>query len=346
MKLKKISAIMLTAILLLTAAVLPVSAAKGDPVPEHFTKDVGPETEGYSIDYHYFSPVKENDSTKYPLVIWLHGMGDGRTEGYQVTASDINYWTTEDYQKRFKESGGAFILAPRSIEEKELYWTDELVYPLRAAIDDFIDKNEENIDLQRIYIGGYSMGGKMTLKMAVAYPEMFAAIFPICPAWVPGTDATQYLKDTPVWMTSGAMDPLVSYYTFVLPTWDNILSQSSMPENCRLSTLAMTVFPNGLPNSSGHHSWYSVNGDMFSSKNKDYPMMKTQNGLGENIELTYPEGMISWLSGFTSDFDGANATDSGNSQALKSNGAVSGIASLKLFMQNFVRYISYMLFSK
>ncbi len=343
MKLKKTLAIILAVITLLSALSLPTFAAGLEELPEYYEFGVGPETQGFSIDYRYFSPVKENDSKKYPLVIWLHGMGDGAYDGKQITASDINNWTSDDFQSRFKDSGGAFIFAPRSVEEQELYWTDELVYPLRAAIDDFIAKNKENIDIKRIYIGGYSMGGKMTLKMAVAYPDMFAAIFPICPAWIPGEEAIEYLKDTPVWLVSGARDILVNYYRYVLPTWDRIVKVSSAPENCRLSTLVMTLYPDGKIAQSSHFSWFSVNNDMFSKKNGDYPMLKTQNGLGEKVELTYPEGMISWLSGFKSDFDGEKAADSGNADVLKTDGRAKGFKAVGEYFRNLFRYWLYII---
>ncbi len=341
MKLKKISAIILAMLMLLTVIALPAGAADDKVSQEIFKKGIGPETNGFAIDYHYFSPVKENDTAKYPLVIWLHGMGDGEYEGKQVTTSDIYKWTTPDFQSRFKDSGGAFIFAPRSVEEQKLYWTDELVYPLRAAIDDFIEQNKDNIDLQRIYVGGYSMGGKMTLKMAVAYPDMFAAIFPICPAWIPGDEAVKFLKDTPIWLTSGAQDILVNYYTYVMPTWERITRFSNMPENCRFSTLMLTLYPSGKPCQSSHFSWFSVNNDMFSAKNGKYPLLKTQNGLGEKVELTYPDGMISWLSSYRSDFDGEKATGICNADALKTDGRPTGIDTIIVFFKNLIGYWLY-----
>ena len=86
-----------------------------------------------------------------------------------------------------------------------------------------------NIDLSRIYVGGYSMGGKMTLKMAVAYPELFAAIFPICPAWTPSTDALNLIADIPVWLTSGKLDPLVNYFFSVIGLLKNIKATNNKP---------------------------------------------------------------------------------------------------------------------
>ena len=89
MKFRKTLALILASVMLLSALPLTVGAAKAEPIPEHFVKGVGPETDGYSIDYRYFSPVKENDTTKYPLVVWLHGMSDGSSDGVQITKTDI-----------------------------------------------------------------------------------------------------------------------------------------------------------------------------------------------------------------------------------------------------------------
>lgn len=156
------------------------------------------------------------------------------------------------------------------------------------------------------------MGGKMTLKMAVAYPDMFAAIFPICPAWAPTAEQTALIADIPVWLTSGKTDPLINYQTSIIPTWEKIVENSNVKADCRLSTLNKVKYADGTNTSSGHHAWFAINNDMFSAENGDYPEMSTINGLNETVVLTYPEGMISWLSQFSSDFDGTPAKDSGN----------------------------------
>ncbi len=324
MKFSKIVSLVMSCVLLLSVFAVVAFAARGpeaDRIEQYetlFEEGIGPETEGFAIDYFYYSPVTEDDTAKYPLVIWLHGMGDGANKGDQVSNSNIANWASPEMQSRFKGSKGAYIFAPRSLEENGLFWSHELIYPLRAAIDSFIEANSANIDLSRIYIGGYSMGGKMTLKMAVAYPEMFAAAFPICPAWTPSENQTALLADMPIWLTSGKLDPLVSYYTSVKPTWENITKTSNVAENCRFSSLGRTAYSNGSPTTSSHHSWFAVTNDMFSDENGSYTAMKTIDGVGNKVELTYPEGMISWLSTFSSDFDGAKATDSGNREAQDS----------------------------
>ncbi len=319
MKFNKFLAVILSVIMLMGVFSVATFASEGVSVEAglqelkaQFEKGVGPKTNGYAIDYRYYSPVKADDEGKYPLVIWLHGMSEGSSEGKQIEKNDIAYWTSLEFQSRFTGAGGAYILAARSLEEKLLFWDDCLVEPLRAAIDDFIAQNADNIDLSRIYIGGFSMGGKMTLKMAVAYPEMFAAAFPICPAWAPSESEIAYLADMPVWLTSGVRDPLVNYNGSVVPTWNRLIAASNEPANLRFSTLEKTLYPDGSSTSSGHHAWYAVTYDMFSADNGDYPSMTTVDGNGDAVTLTYPDGMISWLSQFTSDFDGAKGEGTGN----------------------------------
>ena len=312
---KKIIAILLTLSLI---AVYPAGASALsiddgiEPIKEQFVFGEGPVAGDYSVDYRYFSPVKENDSTKYPLVVWLHGMGDGAEDGTQVKKSNIAYWASDEFQSRFEPAGGAFILAARSREEDGVFWSNELIEPLRAAIDEFIEENKANIDLSRIYVGGYSMGGKMTYKMAIAYPELFAAAFPICPAWAPSDEMLEKIKDMPIWITSSRRDPLVNYYLNVSPTWDRLVEISNVPEDCRFSTLTKVCYEDGTATSSSHHAWFAVNHDMFSAENGAYPYMTTVNGLGEDVILEYPDGMISWLTSHTSDFDGAKGEGSGN----------------------------------
>ena len=300
------------------AAILPLSAFAAsleggiDALKTEFKQTEGPVAGDYSVDYSYYSPVKENDTEKYPLVIWFHGMGDGSEPGAPVMKSNVAYWASDEFQARFEPSGGAFILAMRSREENGIFWSDDMLEPVRAAIDEFIDQNGANIDLSRIYAGGYSMGGKMTLKAAVAYPEMFAAIFPICPAWSPSTEAATLIADIPVWLISGKTDPLVNYHLSVTPTWNKIIETTNVAEECRFSTLAKVCYPDGSRTSSAHHAWFAVNYDLFSIENGNYPYMSTVDGNGNTVTLEYPEGMISWLSSHTSDFDGAKGNGTGN----------------------------------
>ena len=304
-----------------------------DALKEEFVFGEGPVEDGFSIDYRYYSPVGENDKTKYPLVVWVHGLSDGSKDGVQVNKSQIAYWASDEFQSRFGKAGGAFVLAARSREELGHTWTNQMVEPLRAAIEDFIAKNKKNVDTTKIYIGGYSMGGKMTFKMAVAYPEMFAAIFPICPAWSPDVEAMEYISDMPTWLVAGKTDPLVNYHFSVKPTWKKLVAASKNPADLRFSTLDKVCYADGTKTSSAHHSWFAVNYDMFTTENGDYHYMTTVNGLGEEVKLTYPKGMISWLTSFSSDYDGKAVDGMGNLENLSQTDSMTAVLTVCEFFE-------------
>lgn len=92
---------------------------------------------------------------------------------------------------------------------------------LRQTLDEF------STDASRVYLTGLSMGGNGTWYLAYRYPESFAAVVPICgwvsarepfpapAAVVPAEDGEPFealarrLKDVPVWIFHGEVDPVV-----------------------------------------------------------------------------------------------------------------------------------------
>lgn len=333
---KKIIALVLAVVMAFGAC---VGASAVDLRPQignlrkQFVEGEGPKAGDYSVEYMYYSPVEKNDTKKYPLVIWFHGMSDGSYNGEQVNENYIAFWASDEFQSRFGDVDGAFIFAPRSREEYQNYWGTSMIVPTRAAIDDFIKKHGDNIDLSRIYFGGYSMGGKMVYNMAVAYPEMAAAIFPICPAFSPSTSQFELIKDIPVWLTSGKPDPIVNYNYSVAPGWERLCETTAVASDCRFTTLEKVCFADGEPCPSAHFAWYAVNSDMFAYDGGDYPYASTIDATGKTVKLTNPNGMISWLYSHTSDYDGAPATDMGNLE-----GAETAVSFITIIMQ-LVEYI-------
>ena len=151
-------------------------------------------------------------------------------------------------------------------------------------------------------MGGFSLGGMMTYKMAINYPDMFAAIFPVCPyISVSGQDAKSF-ADVPVWMVAGKKDHLVSYIGMV-NNWENICATSNVLRECRFSTLSKVCLPDGSRAPTEHYSWEAVTADMFTTDNSAYPHMTTVDGNGNEVVLSYPEGMISWLMAHSSDYN-------------------------------------------
>ena len=83
-----------------------------------------------------------------------------------------------------------------------------------SLIVEFVNGHPE-IDATRLYIGGCSNGGYMTINMLVSYPGVFAAAYPVCEPyandWLTG-EKLAALADTPIWLTAAKSDTIVTLY--------------------------------------------------------------------------------------------------------------------------------------
>lgn len=103
------------------------------------------------------------------------------------------------------EQGKEFPFILVSPQCKRNRWWEPV--SLSALIDGIEEKY--NVDSQRIYLTGLSMGGFGTWDLASYSPERFAAIVPICG----GGDATKTVytigDKIPTWVFHGAKDSVV-----------------------------------------------------------------------------------------------------------------------------------------
>ena len=179
-----------------------------------------------SLAYASYEP---KDSGKHPLIIWLHGMGEGGNDSptLPIMGNKANVFAEDSIQKYF---GGAYVVAPQA----RTYWMHGLknfgdgtsIYrdSLMGLIKDYV-KNHPNIDEQRIYIGGDSNGGYMTVVMIRDYPEYFAAAFPACEALANSLISDkdiQALSHTPTWFMAAKTDTVVPPNDYVVPTVERL----------------------------------------------------------------------------------------------------------------------------
>ncbi|MBQ7121376.1 MAG: hypothetical protein IJO03_03840 [Clostridia bacterium] len=289
---------------------LPTSAGI-EALRDEFESDVAPKDGGYALDYCYYSPAGENDGTKYPLVIFLHGIGHADYVNAQLDDSDMPYWASAELQSRF-ESGGAYILLPRSPEDKLVYWSTDLLEPLRAVIDDMIAKHGSNIDTTKIFITGSSAGGEMAWNMIVAYPEYFAGAFPIASTGTVTAADVRACRDVAIWMISSTKDPAVNYNLVTTPLWNNVRKYNSTPSDCRLTTLTDVTEPAGNAASDNHHMAKVITYDLHMLDGSTYPNASTVDGNGSSVSLESPNGIISWMNSISSDYNGEAAEGTGN----------------------------------
>ena len=313
---KKCCALFLAVCLLLTvfsaaASALPLEAGL-DALRDEFYFGVGPSSGGVVMDYYAFAP---EGAGKFPLVVWLHGLVSGGYPGRQITKNDISYWASDEFQSRFA-AGGAFILAPRS-PESVADWSDNMIAPLKATIDDFIRQNAARIDTARIYVGGLSMGGKMTYKVVAAYPEMFAAAFPCSPYCAISDSLARGVKNTPIWQLSSKNDVYMNFNLWIRPDWEKVMAASERREDCRWTVFDTALKPDGSRPGTTHDTWYAATYDMFMYDNSPFTGSVTYDGNGNEVTLVYPDGLISWLNRFSSGYSiAANGPSNGVLGAL------------------------------
>ncbi len=294
---------------------LPLSAGI-EALRGQFELDTAEECNGCALDYAYYSPVGENDSQKYPVVIYLHGIGHGSYTGSQAADSDMAYWASQELQSRWKDTGGAYILLPRSPEDELQYWNKSLVDPLRTLIDSFISKHGENVDSTRIFIGGSSAGGEMAWDMAITYPEYFAGIYPLAATGTRTAADIERTKDVAVWIFSSTLDPIVNFAMNVMPMWKTICQHNSHPENCRLSAFGTVVNPDGSKGDSNHRLYTTISHDFFMLDGSPYANVTTTDGNGNTVSFENSEGMIAWMSDIHSSFVPASTENRTDINAL------------------------------
>ena len=168
------------------------------------------------VNYRLFVPAGEPESA--PLYIWLHGAGEfGDNNRTQVSCSNLLDWTKPAVQNIFG-SKGLYVLA---IQSKNSPHNPEWV---KEAIDEVVANY--NIDVNRIYIAGCSMGGMGTNDMIRTYPDFFAAAMPNCPASVIGPEDAAKLVDLPIIYVHAANDTTVALSNSI-QSYNNIKAAGS-----------------------------------------------------------------------------------------------------------------------
>lgn len=251
------------------------------------------------LDYVYYAPETKG-KTKYPLMIWLHGAKSGDKPRAQLEWYRFSNWASPEYQSRFENAGGAFLLAPRSSKDITHNWYETGCSSLKATIDYFISQNKGKIDTSRIYISGYSTGGSMVWHMVTKYPDFFAAAMPIASLYNPTSGEMDKLSNTSIWMFSCDKDFYASATTSMAKAnFDYLKKITNRPSGLRLTSFTEAIWPSNTKQDAfdkEHYIWGAVTNDMFMDSGEQYYYSTTVNGNGKKIRFKRPDGIISWLS--------------------------------------------------
>ena len=242
--------------------------------------------DSYTLTYKaYETDALREDGVLNPLIIWLHGMGEGGTDpDIALLGNDVTELGNEQIQSHFVngKQKGAYVLAAQT----PTYWMNSgtggnnggvghSIYTksLKDLIDNYILENGD-IDTNRIYVGGCSNGGYMTVEMAVTYGNFFRAFYPCCEAYSDSfvTDADiNKLKDLSIWFIHAANDTTVSPSAYVLPTYQRLMRAGA--NDVHLSYFTNVRGTQGNPNGNnylGHYSWIYIFRDEVEYDQNDY----------------------------------------------------------------------------
>lgn len=155
------------------------------------------------LEYGLFVPENYDPSKSYPLVMYLHGMGNNQTVYLDF------------YNKDIQQKNPCFVYTPKTPTD----WGDwsgwswdgsgfsSLSIPTQTAVhvlDSLISKYP--IDTNRLYVYGISMGGEGVMDLLHKMPHKFAAGISICGGgfahWANNISAT------PLWMFHGSADEI------------------------------------------------------------------------------------------------------------------------------------------
>ena len=256
----------------------------------------------------------KTDSGKNPLIIWLHGAGEGGTDiDIDLLGNEVTALTTENetnVQKYFKTDGlaGAYVLAVQT----PTMWMDrgdgqynqngtgkqESMYTaaLWKAITSYVEGNSD-IDTNRIYLGGCSNGGYMTMNMAFEHGDYFAAFYPICEAYMNSRisdEMIQQIKDYNIWFLHSADDTTVNPGQTSIPTYFRLLQAGAT--NC-MFTLTQNVKGTDDPTASymGHYSWVYAFNDQVTTRFDPAQVTSQDYLIYSNCNVTNVN-MWSWMS--------------------------------------------------
>jgi predicted peptidase len=125
-----------------------------------------------AMPYRVMVPADYDSKHNYPLVVFLHGIDERGTNNENQLKWGASLFKSDSVRKE----NPSFVIFPQC--PSNYYWADDIpMQSLKALIDDFASKN--NVDKNRIYIAGLSMGAYGTYEMVARNPGMFAAAIAI-----------------------------------------------------------------------------------------------------------------------------------------------------------------------
>lgn len=149
----------------------------------------------------------EEGGEGWPLVIFLHGIGERGDDPYAIANEGLPKYL------RAVDDFPMLVVAPQCardshwVEDREEAESMHEINRLQIFVNEIMAQYP--VDARRVYLTGLSMGGRGTWKLACQMPGVFAAIAPICGR----ADAYDIaaLQHVGIWMFHGLNDSTVPF---------------------------------------------------------------------------------------------------------------------------------------
>ena len=263
-----------------------------------------------TLTYASYEPWSlKGDGVANPLVIWLHGGGEGGVDvSITLLGNEVVSLIRPQIQSHFTTEGGAGGAYDLSIPCPTMWMGTSKgfghgEYPslyadvLKSCIDEFVDQHPD-VDRNRIYLGGCSNGGYMTMHMLMRNPRYFAAAYPTCQAYMDkniSDNEIAALAEENIWFVQSYDDTTVDAKTHCIPTFQRLVKAGA-------KNVWMSMFETveGIDNPGqklfGHFSWcYLFNDAVTMSQEQSEGDVKPSNNGGGTVAPQGHANIFEWM---------------------------------------------------
>ena len=202
--------------LLLTVPVTCSMAEDRNQTQFEYVAQMSEAVDGHQLQYLVQPPIGDRPQDGWPMLLFLHGKGECGTNIELVKVHG-----PPKRRESFALLAGSYVIAPQCPQDS--WWR---ATALKALLDEFI-AGHPDVDQNRVYLTGLSMGGYGSWSLLSHTPQSFAAAVPICgggnplrlrdrlPADTKGIhnefepDRLRRVNSLPIWAFHGELDPVV-----------------------------------------------------------------------------------------------------------------------------------------
>ena len=263
-----------------------------------------------TLTYAAYEPWSlRGDGRSNPLVIWLHGGGEGGVDvSITLLGNEVVALIRPEIQSHFTSEGGADGAYVLSVQCPTMWMHTAKGfchgdYPslyadvLKSCIDAYLDQHPD-VDRNRIYLGGCSNGGFMTMHMLMRHPKFFAAAYPVCEAYMDkniSENEIKMLSEENIWFVQSYDDTTVEAKAYCIPTYQRLMKAGaknvwmSMFEDVQgMDSPGLKLF--------GHFAWcYLFNDAVTMSQEQSDGEVKPNNNGGGTVAPQGYANIFEWM---------------------------------------------------